>query len=477
VPSASDITSGQALAQGYSDLIKTRPVLNRAAKLLNASYDGSSLVGDVDVTTVRSIINIRATGSDPTFAAALANATAQAFIEETQDRQLSQIARFQAILTQNGSNVDPNNLAAQVAVTMSNLSILEPALVPGGPISASTKRNLILAVFLGIVAAGAVAFIKEHLDDRLKSPDELKAVTGMTTLGAVLRYKTSKGAKPIPMFLEERGHSAKVESYKFLRTNLEFSGWGVKGLNTVLVTSSSPGEGKTTTATNLAISLAQEGKSVVLVDLDLRRPALHKVFDLKEPKGLTNVLMGNAVLEEALSPTQLPGLRVLASGPIPPDPTLLIRSPKMAELLRSLKTAADFVVFDSPPLLAVTDPLLLASHVDAVLMVIDAEKTNRNTAHRGAEVLRQAKPEIRGVVLNKIAPKGAGSGYYYYYYYYYYDYAAKNGAGNGRRRFFGLLPGRHGTNGVRGKERTPAAVDAAEATKEAGSKRNGGQKG
>ena len=281
-----------------------------------------------------------------------------------------------------------------------------------------------------------MVFLLEHFDNRIKSPDELTAITGMPILGSVMRYQADNGMGPISSPTESR-YGALSESYKFLQTNLEFAAMDTSGVKTLLVTSSSPEEGKTTTAANLAISVAREGKSVILVDTDLRKPALHRIFDLRDRKGLTNLLMNNATQEEVLAQSGTENLEIIPSGPIPPEATQVLRSPKMKEVIEQLESRADLVILDSPPLLSVTDPMLLTPLVDGVLLVVDAHRTGRDTLKRGAETLHQAHPAVVGTVLNKITPRG-GSYYYYYYYRSYYSYS-EEGAVRHRRGVAGLV--------------------------------------
>ena len=187
------------------------------------------------------------------------------------------------------------------------------------------------------------------------------------------------------------------------------------------MTSASPAEGKTTTAINLATSIAREGgSSVVLVDADLRRPSLHRAFDLRERKGLTHLLLGTGTFDGVASPTQVEGLRVIPAGPLPPDPPRLLRSRRMKEVVAELEEKADFVIFDSSPLLAVTDPMLVASLVDGVLLVVDSNHARRELVKIAVQMLQQAQPEMLGAVLNKVAVRSGrgryGGGYYYHEY-------------------------------------------------------------
>ena len=435
VPSVGDLEASQELAQGYGDLIKTRPILEQVIEDLSLPYGPDTLSDKISVSSPRRLIQIKAEDPGAQTAAILANTTAQTFIDEIRDRQFTQISQFQSSLGQYGIPQDPSIIAAQAAT----LSIVEEAVPPGSPSSPRTILNISLAAILGLLVAIGVVFVLERLDASIKSPDQLKSITGLPFMGLVLRYGGRNGKRPITLS-DEHNHSVLAESYKFLRTNLEFASLGTEGLKSLLITSSSPEEGKTTTAANLAISIASGGKSVILVDSDLRRPAMHRVFGLTNQKGLTNVLLGVADLEEASVQT-LVGLRVIPSGPLPPDPTLILQSSTMKDLIKGLENLADIVILDSPPLLAVTDPMILASQVDGVLLVVDPH-SSQDVVRRAAENLRQANPPVMVSMLNKVSTKGRRD--YYYYHYYYYYYSSENGsaletATNGKPKLFSRI--------------------------------------
>ena len=416
-PSLSDLQASQQLARNYGDLIKTRPILEQVIEELSLSEGSGALSDKITVTNPRSLIEVKVADPDPNLAAELANTIAQTFMSDYRDKQFLQIAQFQTSLAQYGITQDPSIIAAQAA-TMGTLRMAEPAVPPSSPSSPRTISNMILGALLGLLVAALAVFVLEYLDDRIKSPEDLKALTGLATLGSVLRYRTGDGKIPVTLS-DEHLRSVMAESYKFLRTNLQFAALGTQGFKTLLITSSSPEEGKTTTAANLAVSLASEGKSVILVDSDLRKPALHRVFDLPEHKGLTHLILGDATLDEVMSPTSIEGLRVISSGPVPPDATYVLGSPKMKEVVEEIKNSADIVIFDSPPILVVADPMLLGGLVDGVLMVVNSERTRQDTVKHSVENLRQAAPAFMGAVLNKVSTKGRG-GYYYYYYSSYY---------------------------------------------------------
>jgi capsular exopolysaccharide synthesis family protein len=229
-----------------------------------------------------------------------------------------------------------------------------------------------------------------------------------------------------------RSKAPESEAYRTLRTNIQFSSVD-KPVKSLLVTSSSPGEGKSTTTANLAVVLAQTGQTVIVVDTDLRRPVLHKVFEVPNNTGLTTaILAGDADHVEAqLQPTEIDNLRVLTSGPIPPNPSELLGSQRMGALVQALATLADIVIFDSPPVLAVTDAAVLARQVDGVLLVADAGRTKEHALAAAAGELQKTGGNLLGVALNRLDSR---RGYNYYYYYYYTEDENGDRKRSGQRR-------------------------------------------
>ena len=434
-----DIQASEQLATSYGDLIKTRPILEQVIDTLALPYGAGRLSGKTAIKSPRSLIEITVADRDPEMAALLANTIATTFIDDFRDKQLLQIAQFQVSLAQYGITDDPSIVAAQIA-TLSTLRLAEEAIPSSSPSGPGNALVIGIAVIVGLIIAGGLIFLLESLDDRIKSAEEIKTLTGLTTLGSVLRYRTRDSDRSIDLS-DNDVHSAMAESYRFLRTNLRFAALGAEeGLKTLLVTSSTPAEGKTTTAANLSIIMAQEGKSVILVDSDLRRPSLHKFFGLDERKGLTNMVLGEASLDEVLAQTAVDGLQLLPSGPVPPDATVILSSSKMKDVVEELRRSADMVIFDSPPLLVVTDPMILASLLDGTVLVVDTQRARRDTVKRGVQHLQQATQAYMGVVLNKVSIKDAGSGYYYQYYGGYYGHNGSEKKNGRKIGPLGLLP-------------------------------------
>ena len=268
------------------------------------------------------------------------------------------------------------------------LTVVEPAVAPISPVSPRPLLYTLLAAIVGLLLGAAIIFLMEYLDDRIKSADDLQEVVDIPTLGVVVRMRNAPGRKEIyrlVTLLYPRSPTA--EAYRTLRTNTEFASVDAP-IRTLLVTSSITGEGKTVTAANLAVAFAQAGRRVVLVDADLRKPGVHLLFDLPNAHGLTTLLRSDDVSLDAIAqPTEQANLRVLTTGPLPPNPGELLSSQRMREILDRLVAGGDLILFDGPPLQAVTDSAILSSLTDGTLLVVDAGHSRQR---RGPTVARSA---------------------------------------------------------------------------------------
>lgn len=297
------------------------------------------------------------------------------------------------------------------------------------------NRNIIIAFLLSLAAGIGLAFLFDYLDDSIKTSDDVGRYLGLPTLALIPHHNTVKRAKgaaalttrngnPASMALItlEDNRSAMAEAYRHLRTSLLFSSAG-KPPQTILVTSSQPSEGKTTTAINTAITLAQSGADVVIIDCDLRRPRLHSHFDLDNTTGLTNYLSGDKNPDNLLkSYPNVPNLKIVTSGPIPPNPAELLTSEEMKNLLQFLKGNFKHVVIDSPPAISFTDAAILSTLVDGVVLVAMAGKSSIHLMRRFKQRLAGIGARIYGVVINGIKPNSVEYGYYGYgYTYSYYE--------------------------------------------------------
>lgn len=293
---------------------------------------------------------------------------------------------------------------------VNTLQLVEPAELPTTPVGPNKKMTILLAAVIGMLLAVGAGFLLEYLDDSLKHPEDVRKTTGLTTLASVPLIRSENASSRVIFYPE--APAGAVEAFRVLRTNLQFAAVG-HPLRTLMVTSPAPSEGKSMTASNLAAALAQTGKSVVLIDADLHRPRLHRLFGLRNNIGLTTALLaehpaGDGLLQES----GMAGLRVLTTGPLPPNPAELLGSARMRELLNNL--AADAVVIDTPPVLALADAAVLASQVDGVLMVFNAGQTRREVARQAVNALLQVNARLIGALLNQVSTPS--NGYYYYHY-------------------------------------------------------------
>lgn len=346
----------------------------------------------------------------------------QARLEAEAERHKQAAAAF-------SRNIDDLSVRAKAAP--------DPVRVIGAPrvawkVAPNTGSNLLYAAVVGLLVGICLALLQEYLDDRVNMPEDARRIMGAPVLGFVPLVEESKAR----LIRQSHGGSL-MESYRVLRTNVRFATVGSEGTS-MLVTSTVPGEGKSLTVSNLAVAMALDGRTVIAVDTDLRRPTLHEKFDCEPRPGLTNVLVGNTSLDEALQETAIPGLRVLATGPLPPNPAELLNSPAMRNLHAQLRERADVVIYDSPPFLASADAQVLSADVDGVLYVVQFGEARKSAIRHSNDLMAQAHANVLGLVFNKITLSGIRDDYYYYgyyRYYRYYDYRPKlEGAPTERRR-------------------------------------------
>lgn len=295
------------------------------------------------------------------------------------------------------------------------VSVVTPAIAPVAPSAPNTKINLALGLLVGLGLGMSAALLRATLDTRVRSERDLKQITHSPVLGGIA-FDNDAVAQPLVDIASIR--SQRAESFRQLRTNLQFAHVSHKS-KTVLVTSSLPGEGKSTTATNLAIAMAESGQRVALVDADLRRPMVAKYLDLEGQVGLTTALIGQADVQDLLQPWGENELHVLTSGRIPPNPSELLGSAEMKQLILRLEETFDSVVIDAPPLLPVTDAAVLAQQVGGVVLVIGCHKAKRPQIEKAIATLKLVEADILGMVLNRLPTKGPDA-----YSYSYYDYGS-----------------------------------------------------
>ena len=293
------------------------------------------------------------------------------------------------------------NLEAAANVERGGAQLLAPADVPRRPFDPDLRRSGILGLSSGLLLGLGLAFLLDYLDNRIRGKEDLERATGdLPVVGMVPTLPGWRNRSTTHVASLEDSTSAAAEAYRALRTSIEFVGLD-RSLRTLQITSPMTSEGKTTTLVNLAVALARAGKRVIAVDCDLRRPRVHAFFDLEPGVGFTSVLVGDAALSAALQPVPaVENLRVLTAGPIPPNPSELLSGARTIEILSTLQSDADIVLVDSPPVLPVSDAAALSTRVDATLIVVSANNTQRKQLARALELLHQVEAVVVGTVLN-----------------------------------------------------------------------------
>ena len=311
-----------------------------------------------------------------------------------------------------------------------SVRIVDRAKPPKYPIKPKKKLNLLLGIMVGLGLGVGLTFIKEYLDTSLKSIEDVERL-GFPVLGSIPFISTQRTdhsenyqngeikrieSRLITHFAPKSPIS---EAYRTLRTNIQYAKVD-QPIKTVLVTSSGPGEGKSTSVANLAITFAQMGTKTLLVDTDLRRPVLHGIFGVSREEGLTHVLIGKASLKDVIQPTRIENLDILTSGTLPPNPSELLASKAMEKCLKDLSSQFGIVLFDSPPVIAVTDAAVLSTKLDGVVLVIKSGETGKDALLRSQILLDNVHAKIFGVMVNGVNITNMYGSYYYYYQYYYF---------------------------------------------------------
>jgi capsular exopolysaccharide synthesis family protein len=324
---------------------------------------------------------------------------------------LSAVKQYEQIFAQLAQSYQ--TLRITEASSLSNVRVLSKAVERRTPVSPKVGRNILMLLALGLLLACVAAVVIDSMDDRIHAQETLHRMSPLPVLASIplVPEETS------PQLIENQGrHSPVLEGMRLLRGNLTFAALD-RATRIIAVTSAGAGEGKSTTALNLAIAMAMDGKRVIIVDADLRRPSQHNYFGLPRTTGLTSVLTGQATLDEAIQETAQPGVSLLATGPLPPNPPEVLNSQQTRQLIADLGTRYDAVIVDTPPAAGLSDTPIIATMVDGILIVVSANQTRKGQLQFGLGTLEQVDAPVLGFVFNKM---GASGGYYSYYYYYYY---------------------------------------------------------
>ena len=301
-----------------------------------------------------------------------------------------------------------------------NIRVVDRAEVPENPVKPKKKLNVLLAMVVGLTLGIGLAFFLEYMDNTIKMPEEVKNYLGIPYLGMVpaMETKASQNGIPGDLVTLHSPKSTASESFRGIRTGILFSS-ADEAPQVILVTSAGPAEGKTICAANLAITMANAGSRVALIDCDMRRPRMHKVFDVDRENGISSIMVGAADFKSCMVDSGVDNLDLIPCGPIPPNPSEILGSKRMVALTDALRKRYTRIIIDSPPLTAVTDPVILSQVVDGTLLVVRAGETPRQVIQNGVAQVRTARGQILGAVLNGVSAR-RDSYYYYQYYYYYY---------------------------------------------------------
>lgn len=312
-------------------------------------------------------------------------------------------------------------IGVSASLTASNVQVLDRAEMPKTPHKPQKRLNFMLAVIVGLFGGVGLAFFVEYLDNTVKTPDDIEKAVSLPSLGLVPNFSGKNEKDKNVMVTFEDKKSPLSEAYRSIGTYIQFSS-AVKPPRTMLVTSPRQSEGKTTTAVNTAITLAHSYGKGIIIDCDMRKPRLHKIFDMDNTNGLSTFLTGNTEFSNSLiQKTRVENLDIITAGIIPPNPSELLSSSRMRDLINVLFPLYSFAIFDSPPVLGLSDSLVLSTLTDGVIMVVKAGDTPRDVAVKARKLIQGVNAKILGVVLNGITASDLKYGYYSYYYSYYYE--------------------------------------------------------
>lgn len=449
-----DILASEVLAQTYADMTKRQPVLQGTIDALNLDIGWSALKKQVSVKPVAGtqLLQIKVEAGSREEARVIADEITQQLIllsptsSQNQDKEENhqlvrqrletlqgkieggqqRLATLEAAMTEPLSagqvrelQSEINTLEGLIAEWENNytqllifvesmespnqLAVIEPAQSSSSPIRPQTRLNTLLAGLFGFLLALASIFLLEFLDESLKSQEDLSQYLGLTTLGSIGRIKGRRYSDKL--IISQNPVSQIAETYRMIRTNIQFISAG-QTIKSILITSSTVGEGKSTTATNLGVVMAKAGLRTIIVDADLRQPVLHEIFQMPNKQGLTELLhTPEPEIRDYVVNTNVKNLQIITSGMLPSDPSELLGSPRMKQVLASINELADIVIYDCAPVLSVTDATVLASRVDAVVLVIKAGKVKRSVANQAVLMLKYVDANLLGGVLNQVAQK------------------------------------------------------------------------
>jgi capsular exopolysaccharide synthesis family protein len=452
----------------YAEMLTNRPLLQGVIADLDLQMDVKALTTILQITPIKNtrLIAISVEDKDPVQAAAIANSVATQFIKQLEtiensafmdsranleeqmvlmDEQIQAATAELAGLGKKDSSEERDRLETSLAeyrqtyadllLKLENIRLaeissnpgvfqLEPAIVPQSPIRPQVLTNTGLAAIIGLLIAAAMVILVETLDDTIRTQEDVNRYLGLPVFGIIPTHQVDSGT---PVTISQPS-SPVSNAYRTLRSNIHFASVD-RPLKKILITSSAPGEGKSTLSVNLGVVMAQGERKTVIIDTDFRRAKAYKYLGLSSRPGLSDILAANPIiLQGFLQPVKGLQLEVLASGELPPNPTELLGSDKMARILDLVSENTDMLLVDTPPMLVVADAAIIAAHVDGVLLVIKPGITRLTAAKQIIEQLRMAKANLLGVVLNDVNVRRDGHyNSYYHAYEEYYEDKAKTG--------------------------------------------------
>lgn len=380
----SDVALNQKLVSTYREIIKSRLVLDQVINNLRLNYTVDQISKKINIQALADteILKIIVTDGTPSIATLIANEIASVF-----DKEIKQIYKI------------------------NNVSIIDKALVPVVPSNNKTFRDAILMFLLSFVGSSAIVFVIFYFDDTIRDADEIEKETGVPVISKVYR-----GENNSDLIVSTKPNSIISESIRILRTNLQFSSVD-KEIKTFLITSSVSNEGKSFVSANLAVSFAQTGKKVLLIDCDLRKGRQHNIFNIKNTEGLSNLLIDDINnCSDYFFETNIKNLYVMPRGIIPPNPTELLNSRKNESLINTLRKYFNVIILDGAPINGLSDSVILSTYVDKVIIVTAIDHTPKTELNNTIKSLQTVNASLIGCVANNVRANHGGYGKYYYYY-------------------------------------------------------------
>lgn len=409
------VKATQEVTEDHPEVVSIRSQLKKAkenlANEIQVYQNSNSLLSDLEREIASLEVHLVGVNADIDKYSALFRTLPEKVMSQARlQLQLSVAENIYRFLLQRKSEI-----GIAEATTLSNIRIVDPAyeLPIGKPTKPKKVVNFAVGIFLGLFSGVGLALLFDNLDTTIKGAEDIEKIKQVSFLGIIPKIK-----KGTPLLISGRKFTDPIcEAYRTVKNSVRFSSLD-KPLRHIMITSAEPQEGKTLTAVNLGIALIREGKRVLLIDTDLRKPGVHKHFNIENTIGITSVLLGEKEVKDVIFDTDLEGLYVMPTGPIPPDPARLLESHKMQQLVAELTEKYDLLVLDSAPALVVDDAIITSRYIDGVINVVESRRATFETVTQMEEVFRTARATLLGVVLNKQKILRGGHGYYRYYKYY-----------------------------------------------------------